>query len=930
MRVLFVFVLSLVTFSAIGQRVTVRGVLLDSAGNVLPSATVLLLSAKDSTLVNFAPSDASGGFQLKNLQRMHYLLKVSYVGFRTFVRDLNLLEMNESLVDVGRLTMEARVNELDEVTVTAERAPVVIKKDTIEFDAGSFKTKENAVVEDLLKKLPGVEVDNDGTIRSQGEQVRRVTVDGKTFFGNDPKLATRNLPADAISKVQVYDRKSDQVAFTGIDDGQREKTINLELKEEKRKGAFGSITAGAGSEERFEGKASINRFRKGNQLSFLGQANNVNQQGFGIEEYMNFTGGSRQMMGGRGGAIRLQFGSDNQNGIPLSFGNRNSGIMTSYAAGVNMNRDLKKGTELNTSYFYNHIRGELATDLERINYLPDDRQNTSVQSSSRISANHNHRVNTTLDHKIDSMNSLRLTAGFTFNTTSMDEAGTSSLTNEYGEVVNSGSRFTTSDGDNTALNATLLWRHRFEKKGRTLAATGVFNFREVQRSGTQDATLTSGNETTQLVQANTQDVQNTTYSLSLSFTEPLGNRRYLEGNYTFRENDNDFERYVYDVDGSESEFNAAMSNKYRSAYWYHKGGINFRMNGTRYSLTTGASVQHTSLNGKLILQNADVSKSFVNVLPVLRFNYEFSNTRRVTLDYETNVTEPSIEQLQPTIDNSDPFNLYVGNPDLQPAYVQSLRLNANAFNPVSFVSVFGFIQASLTDNAIIMSQSFTPEGVRVSRPVNVDNNKSLMANVSVGFPIRPLKSRVSLTARANHQSGPVLVNDTENSVAQNTMGGRIRYDFQFKETLDLSVGTDVSRQSSVFSSAEQADQLFFNNTFTSEANLKFLKRFALNGSFEYLVYRNVTDHSRQSVPLVNLSLSGFLLNAKSGELRLSVVNVLNRNVGYSQSATLNYFERERTNNLGRYIMVSFIYSLNKQLNPLGGGGPRGNMIRITR
>ncbi len=929
MRILFVFVLSFFVISAVGQKVTVRGVLLDSAGNALPSATVLLLSAKDSSLVNFAPSDATGAFELKNVQRTAYLLKVSYVGFRTLVRKLNL-ENSGSLLDLGKLTMETRVNELNEVTVTAERAPVVIKKDTIEFDAGSFKTKENAVVEDLLKKLPGVEVDNDGTIRAQGEQVRRVTVDGKSFFGSDPRLATRNLPADAISKVQVYDKKSDQATFTGIEDGQREKTINLELKEEKRKGAFGSVMAGAGSEERFEAKASINRFRKGNQLSFLGLANNVNQQGFGMEEYMNFTGGARQMMSGRGGAIRIQISSDNQGGVPLSFGNRNNGLLTSYAAGANVNRDLKMGTELNASYFYNQVQGNLTTDLERINYLPGNKENTTTQSSARLSLNHNHKLNTTLDHKIDSMNSIRFTAGFTFNTTSMDEAGTSSLADDNGDVVNSGTRFTTSDGDNAALNTTLLWRHRFARKGRTLAATALFNSGDTQRSGTQNATLTAGDETTELVQANTQDVRNTSYGLSLSYTEPLGNRRYLEGNYSFRENDNNFERFVYDVDAGESELNTALSNNYRSAYRYHKGGINFRVNRSKYSITTGASIQQTSLAGKLILQNARVSKSFLNVLPVLYFNYDFSNTKRFSLDYETSVSEPSIQQLQPTIDNSDPFNLYVGNPNLQPAYVQSLRLNATAFNPVSFVSVFGFIQASLTDNAIIVSQSFTPDGVRVSRPVNVDNNKSFMANVSLGFPIRPLKSRVSLTARANHQSGPVVVNDSENHVAQNTIGGRIRYDFEFKEKIDFAVGADINRQSSVFASAEEADQLFFNNTFTSEANLRFLKRFSLNGTFEYLIYRNATDDYKQSVPLLNLSLSGFLLKAKSGELRLSVVNVLDRNIGYSQSATLNYFERERTNNLGRYVMLSFIYSLNKQLNPMGGGAPRGGVFRIMR
>jgi hypothetical protein len=270
------FLLMLFCPALLAQKIQIEGTLHDTAGKPLPSATVLLLTPEDSTLVTFAPSDSDGKFILKNVPARPYLLRVTYVGKRTVTRTIEA--ENQELLDIGVIVLAEEIKELNEVTIEGKAAPVVIKNDTIEFNASSFSTRENAMAEDLLRKLPGVEVDNDGTIRAQGKEVQRITVDGKNFFGTDPKVATRNLPADAVSKVQVFDKKSDQAAFTGIDDGQREKTINLELKEEKRKGAFGQISAGAGSEDRYQAKASINKFRKGNQLSFLGMANNVNEQ----------------------------------------------------------------------------------------------------------------------------------------------------------------------------------------------------------------------------------------------------------------------------------------------------------------------------------------------------------------------------------------------------------------------------------------------------------------------------------------------------------------------------------------------------------------------------------------------------------------------------------------------------------------------------
>src|SRR5688572_24948425 len=296
-RIVLLLLFLCAAFVSLAQKMAVKGQVLDSAFNTLPYATVMLLNPQDSSLVNFGATNAEGFFEIKNVNRGEYILKITFVGNKTHSAILIPVDGND-IVNLGEIQMEVALTQLDELIVQAEKPPVVVKHDTIEFNAGSFKTNPNAAVEDLLKKLPGVEVDNDGTIRAQGEEVRGVTVDGKAFFGSDPKVATRNLPADAIDKVQVFDKKSDQALFSGIDDGQRQKTINLELKEEKRNGAFGNMQGGVGTDDRFQAKANINRFKKGQQLSFLGMANNVNDQGFSIDEYMSFTGSAQRMMRG--------------------------------------------------------------------------------------------------------------------------------------------------------------------------------------------------------------------------------------------------------------------------------------------------------------------------------------------------------------------------------------------------------------------------------------------------------------------------------------------------------------------------------------------------------------------------------------------------------------------------------------------------------
>lgn len=927
MRLTLTLGIFLLGHATVAQKFTLKGQLADSAGAPLASATVLLLNPKDSSLVNFAASNYRGYFEMKNINRAEYIFKVSYVGYLPFAVRVSA-RPDESVVDLGVIKMEADTRVLDEVTIRAERAPVVIKRDTIEFNASSFKTKPNAVVEDLLKQMPSIEVDNDGTIRAQGEQVQQVTVDGREFFGRDPKLATRNLPADAVDKVQVFDKKSDQAAFTGIDDGQRLKTINLELKEEKRKGAFGSLMAGVGNDERFTSRLSLNRFNKGSQFSLLGMGNNINEQGFSIDDYMNFSGGSQQMMSG--GAVRLQFSGTNDSGIPLNFGGRNNGLMTNYGGGVNYNKDVGKDkTQLSGSYFFNYLNHDLVQNTYRENFLPDNQSFNFDQRSSQSNTNDNHRVNVILDHKVDSLNSVKWTTNFSLNQTNSEIKSLSSTYSQAGTLQNESERVSQSAGTTYRLNSTLLYRHRFKKKGRSFSANATLGLTDTDRNGTLNAINTfyiPFDSINTIEQRNYQENSNQNYGATFTYTEPLGKRKYLEGSYSINNNENQVNREVYDIENENEVINNLLSNNYSSDYLYQRAGVNFRINRTKFNITAGVSYQQTNLEGNLNPPFDDISRTFSNVLPVVRFNYDFSGTKHLNFDYETSVQEPTIQQLQPVIDNTDPLNIYVGNPGLRPAYNQNWRINFTTFDPVSFISFFAFVNVDYTTNAITNAQYINDQLVRTTIPVNVSGNFRAMADASFSFQVKKINSRFSIGTNVRNVRTISILNDTENEIHQWTKGGNFRYTFRYKELVDLSLSARLNHQKTTYQ-FDQPTQSNLNQTYTSEANLSFLRNYQFNAGFEYLVYQDPANNYQQEIPLLNLSMSRFLLKNKAGELKFSVNNVFDRALGISQQATNNYFERTVSNSLGMYFMLSFTYALNKHLNPMGmrrGGG----MMRV--
>jgi hypothetical protein len=935
-RLLFIFLVF--PSLAFAQKFDLRGTLMDTLNSPLPSATVMLLNAKDSALVTFTVSDGKGMFVMKNIGHGKYIFKVSFVGYATYVQsvapDAGVID-----VDLGRVKLSPKSTQLDEVVIKGEAIPVTVKRDTIEFNSVAFKTKANANVEDLLKKLPGIDVESDGTIRAQGEQVQRVTVDGKEFFGRDPQLATRNLPADAVEKVQVFDKKSDQSQFTGIDDGQREKTINLELKPEKRNGAFGTMQAGIGSNNRFQGRANINRFSKSKQLSFLGMGNNVNEQGFSITDYMNFSGGSQSLVGG-GGGVQMQFDNsgNSSSGVPMNLGGRQNGVMTNYAGGLNFNNTLSKKTEINGSYFYNHLDQNTDRTVERINYLPGGSYNYNQFSKTR-NTNENHRLNFTIDHKIDSMNSIKFTANTSLSNTTLNTLSQSQTMRPDTTALQNTSvtdNHTTGNGFN--LTSNLLYRHRFRKKGRSFST----NVNTVLSQNESDGQLTADNEffdtgeKRNVSQENNQKTDNQTIATTFIYIEPLGGRKYLEGTYQFRTNQNQVERNVFDVSNGTRTMNMLLSNVYHSNYFYNRPGLALRINRSKYNLSVGINWQKTTINGHLVLKEIDINKSFQNVLPAARLNYDFSNMKHLRLEYDASMQEPTIQQLQPVIDNTtNQINQSIGNPELRPGYNHRVGLNFNNFDPAKGVSFFAFVNGTYTANAISYQQTINQNLSTLTMPVNVKNSSNVSANLNFGFPFRKILSRFNVGPTASQRNSRVLLNDNEVQSQQNTLGGTARYNFTFKEFVTLDLSANISNQSTHYQTSgtsKPQDQNYINKTYSAETNVTVFKQFQLNASVDYLMYNSKTTGFSQAIPLVNVSISRFFFKAQSGELRLGVVNALDKSLSVSQQSSVNYLEQTTYNNIGRYYMVSFIYSLNKQLNPMGEGGrggrgPRMMMIR---
>ncbi|MDO6434430.1 TonB-dependent receptor [Flavitalea sp. BT771] len=915
--------LTTASFSQTKIKGSVKGTLVDTVGGsqVLGNATVALTPAKgDSTDTDFIITDKKGTFAFKGLDSGVYRLEISYQGYAPIRRTITIDAATPDH-DLAVLYM-SRSNDMMEAVVV-QRPPISIKKDTVEYTAGMFATKPNAVAEDLLKKMPGIQVDKSGTVTAQGETVSRVLVNGKRFFSDDPKMATRNLPPDIIDKIQVFDDLSDQSKFTGFDDGNRVKTINIVTKKDKRQGYFGKAVAGAGTNENYDASVNMHRFDGEQQISVLGQANDINKQNFSQADIFGSGGGRRGGGGGFGGG-----GGGGSSG--------GSGITTVWAGGANYRNALSPKTDLTASYFFNQQHVSVAQSDSVIKPINTDTTQTSAGGNYSLSRSENHRIFMNLEERFDSSNSLVFRPNVTFQHSSPTATSSSYAVDNFGNPINRSVSRNNSYTHGFNINGTnLQLRHKFKKPFRTMSLDLNVSSNVNNGTGFNNAvnTLYKLGEVDTLNQYYVNSYHGTTLSPTLSYTEPIAKDQILEFNYNHSYTNNKTLNNTFDFSDSThsySRFDSLFSNSYKFVSNSDRFTLNYRIQNIKYNFSAGSGIQFTHYNSDNLTKGITVARNYVNLTPTMNFQYLWSRTSHLRVNYSGRTGQPSASQLQPLTTTGDQISYTVGNPDLKPQFTHSLRVLYTNFQPANQRVLFATVNASTTVNDIQSLFWYNAKGGQTTTYVNLGGTWNVSGYFNYGFPLKKPKSNVNFITNINYSQSQslwaqdslaALSHEVQHLFVHNTtMTETVSWTTNIKKNFDMNFSSATTyniarRQSAIIAKnagGENNNNLnYFTEVLSAEITAYTNSGWLIATSFDYTYTNNHSSGYNASVPLLNPSIAKQLFKKKNGELRLTVFDLLNQNVSVTKSVgNTGQITYNRTNVLTRYAMLTFTYNLN--------------------
>lgn len=893
-RFIFLFLVCLPLAGALAQsNGSIKGKLIDSTSKQsLKDASVTLLDPADSTVESMGLSRTDGSFSFSNLSAGNYLLRVSFQGYESVFIPVSISKTT-TVKDLGNLYLKQAVNDLGNVTVT--QSPMTIKKDTVEYNASSFKTKPNAVVEDLLRKFPGMDVDKSGTIKAQGETVQRVLVDGKRFFGDDPKLATKNLPPDIVDKIQVFDDLSDQSKFTGFDDGNRVKTINITTKKDKRKGYFGKAVAGAGTDGTYDESFNLQRMNGDQQVSALGQANDINKQNFSVQDFLGNGRG-----GGRGG--------NNTTG---------TGITSTLAGGLNYRNNLGTKGDITGSYFYNSQRTVGDQQSLTQNLIGNDSSAFNNRNSSSVRMNENNRINLNVEEHFDTSNSLIFRPNISFQHTSpVTSSSTLTTGGSNGKFINRSVNST--NGVNSGYNingSNLQLRHRFARKGRTLSLDMNLSAGSNNGEGYNHAInefYVPVVKTDTINQPYSSNSHNFTLSPTLSYTEPIAPNQLIELNYNFSYTDNHSVNETYRFDkfsGTYSQFDSLFSNSYHYTNTSSRATVNYRVQKTKFNFSMGTGMQFTRQESVNTTKHITIGNNFINFTPTVNFQYLFARTKTLRINYSGRTGQPGVAQLQPITTTSDSINFQVGNPNLKPQFTHSLRILYQSFDPVTQHVFFVTINASTIVNDIQSSIIQNPNGGKTSTSVNLDGTYNLSGYLNYGFPLRNPKSNLHFITNLNYSQAQTLVNLQSSYTRNTSLSQTIKWTSNLKNHFDMNFSAATTYNIARNSLQPTLNANYYSGTISTELTYYSNSGWIVAGDFDYTYSNNHAAGYNTSVPLFNPSIAKQFLKNHAGELRLSVFDLFNQNQSVTRTVTDNIIQDVRNNVRTQYFMLTFTYNL---------------------
>ncbi|MGY4536912.1 putative membrane protein YgcG [Mucilaginibacter sp. UYNi724] len=882
----------------------VNGTVTDTLGNV-GGVTVKLTSATDSVVVG---SDINGKFHFAQVKSKNFKVTISGLGYQLFTRKY-VMDNDTKPIQLAPVKLKVQVNRLNGVTITAAVVPIVIKEDTVEYNAAAYKVREGSQVEDLIKKMPGITVDKDGNVTAHGKQVTKVRVNGKNYFGGDVQTATQNLPADIVENIQVIDDYGDQANLTGIKTGEPEKILNITIQKGKRTGKFGQATVGVGNDDRYLAKLSANAFKEDRQVSLIGTWNNTNTNSFNLG-----AGGGGGGRGGGGGGAAAAGGISTANSIT-----------TNRSLGFNYRDEWGKKVTAYGSYSFAD-RDKLTTSTsQQLVTFPTGviiNNDNSVGKTNNI----NHRFDFNLEYRIDTANYLKINPSYSYNSSNSDNTDIFNNTRKNIEI--NGNELTLTNGNSPSGGATVLFNHKFKRKGRNFSINSGFNFSKNDQDQYEEYITEPKDATTPPYQQIYTNNSSKRANVSLSYTEPIGKTTYLEANYAYNYSNTDNNRLNYRIDSATKAqtYIDSLSTVYNYQFITNRFGLNIRGIKPQYNYTIGLAVQPATLNGES--HNFATSTSTFNYIPTARFIYNFKKNHSLSVNYTGNNNQPSFTQLQLQPDFSNPQNRIYGNPDLKPEFTNNINMRYNQFDLTSGNSLFTNLSFSTTQNKIVTStQPQTIDSTKQeTRYLNTSGFYSANGNYAFSKPFANRKFTVTLNGGVNYNNN---INFTEGNrnLAKNwvfNQGAKVRID------IDSLMDTEISGNYSINKTRNSIPTFLSSDAKTWTLGLDGRNYFFYNLVLGYNLTQSFNSGFSSTVKANPTLLSTYVeyqfMKNHLAALRFQAFDLFNQNTGVTRSVSGNQIIDTRTNRLGRYFMLSFTMRLQQfagRQGRNGGGGGRG-------
>ncbi|PZR24040.1 MAG: hypothetical protein DI535_22860 [Citrobacter freundii] len=891
------------------------GSLTDTSGKKpVAYATITVFVAKDTSIITYRLSDEQGKFKIPGLPLKTALrVVVTATGYSVWRKEFTLTEEAATL-DVSTIKMENDVKEMEEVLMVAERPPVVFRKDTIEFNATAFKTLPTALVEDLLKKFPGVDVDKEGNITVNGRKVNKMLVEGKEFFGTDPKVASKNLPANLIDKVQVTDDKEELARNPDLTAGEVGQIINLKLKKAVKKGWFGKLYAGAGTDDRYEGGGIVNLFRDTLQVSLLGYSNNLNRSGFSIQDVMSLGGFGRNNISAVGVSSDGAFSLND-----ISFGGFGTGIQRSTGGGINMNTMLGKKTQFSLQYFYGQNKTK-SGQITNTDQFFNDTTLTTRSVNNGESTDNSHRLSAYIKTKLDSLTTLEFRPSFNLNKSTAENLLQTSSFSNFEPKLNESTNDQKRNGDAFGTTQEISYNRQFRKKGRSLYATLNFQYNDANSDMYTDASnifykIPSTTELHQLrsqeqgslngrFYVNYNDALSAAWNLRLTqTTEYFSNKEYID---------------TYEWDPQTNQYTIPspdLTNGLKRTGWRNSTYVGFRYKYKKFTVTPGLTLRNLSIDNDF-KKNPSINQHFNYLLPALQVGIDKWN-----VNYTVNVREPNVTDLQPVVNNTNPLFLQLGNPSLKPAVSHNITLNSFFYDQKRTLNYSFYGSLAITNNATIRAREVNADGVQITRPINVDGvwTSSASANIRKQYKFSKVwKFSLSGGFFGSYGQNLVFVNANRTTAKNISFSPNASVSLNWNDKVEFNQRYGPTFNRSTYESNVYPSLQIWRHTTSSEFVVRMPKRIVWESTIDYTYNPQVAEGIQKSAVRWNAAVNVLFLKQDQGQIKLSVYDLLNQNISVSRTVRENYIQDTETIILRRYFLLTFTYNIRNFGAKVGG------------